>query len=209
MKIGIIGAGNVGTGLAKHLIPLGHEVMFSFSKDMTKLQETAKAFGASSASVEDAVAFADVVVLTTPYAAIEEALKQAGTPADRKILWDCTNALRPDMSGLLVGTTWSAAEEVQTQAPWARVVKAIPPFAEVLHSDRIALKGGPIGVFACSDDAQAKAVVSGLLQDMGVAITDAGPLMNARYAEPAAFLLVQLAYALGHGSRIGLALVAD
>lgn len=209
MKIGIIGAGNVGTGLAKHLVSKGHEVMFSFSKDPSKLEATARTFGASSGTVEATVAFADMVVLTTPYAAIAEALKQAGNPSERKILWDCTNALRPDMSGLVVGTTWSAGEEVQKQAPWARVVKAIPPFAEVLHSGQLALKGGLIGVFACSDDASAKATVSRLLEEIGVAVTDAGPLTNSRYAEPAAFLLVQLAYALGHGSRIGLALVAD
>lgn len=209
MKIGIIGAGKVGTGLAKHLVPMGHEVMFSFSKDIGKLQATAQAFGARMGSVAQAVAFADVVVLATPYAAIAEALGQAGAPADRKVLWDCTNALQPDMSGLVVGTTWSAAEEAQKHAPWARVVKGIPPFAELLHSDRLALKGGPIGVFTCSDDVQAKAQVSGLLNDIGMSVTDAGPLTNARYVEPAAFLLVQLAYRLGHGSRIGLALVSD
>lgn len=209
MKIAIIGAGNVGTGLAKHLVPMGHEVMFSFGKDMGKLQATARAWGAQAGSVAEAVQFADVVVLATPYAALAEALGQAGAPTQAKVLWDCTNALRPDMSGLMVGTTWSAAEEVQKLAPWARVVKGIPPFAEVLHSGELRLKGGSIGVFACSDDAPAKATVSALLQGIGVAVTDAGPLVNARYVEPAAFLLVQLAYVQGHGSRIGLALISD
>ncbi len=209
MKLGIIGAGNVGTGLAKHLIPMRHEVMFSFGKDAAKLSATARAYGATAGTVAEAVAFADVVVLATPYAAIAEALAQAGTPAQRKVVWDCTNALKPDMSGLAVGTTWSAAEEVQQRAPWARVVKGIPPFAETLHSDRLALNGGPVGVFVCSDDAPAKAEVAGLLSALGMAVTDAGPLKNARYVEPAAFLVVQLAYAMGRGSRIGLALVTD
>lgn len=210
MKIGIIGAGNVGTGLAKHLIPKGHQVMFSFSKDAAKLRATAEAFSATAGSVAEAVAFADIVVLTTPYAAIEQALAQADTVSGRKVLWDCTNALKPDMSGLVVGTTWSAAEEVSKLAPWARVVKGIPPFDEVLHSGNLQLRDGQrIGVFACSDDAEAKAVVSAVLEQMGLAVTDAGPLENARYAEPAAFLLVRLAYALGHGARIGLGLLSD
>jgi predicted dinucleotide-binding enzyme len=207
MKIAIIGAGKVGTGLAKYLVKQGHEVMFSFSREMAKLKATAQAFGASAGTVADAVEFADVVVLTTPYAAIADALEQAGAVTGQKVLWDCTNALKPDISGLVVGTTWSAGEEVQKLAPWARVVKGIPPFAEMLHSGNLQLKGGSVGVFVCSDDADAKALVSGLLGEIGVAVTDTGPLVNARYAEPAGFLLVQLAYALGQGTRIGLSLV--
>lgn len=210
MKIGIIGAGNVGTGLAKHLVPMGHEVMFSFGRDLAKLQATADAFGAAAGTVEEAVAFADVVVLATPYGATAAALGQVGAVAGPKVLWDCTNALKPDLSGLVVGTTWSAAEEVQKLAPWARVVKALPPFAELLHSDSIVLKGGQkVGVFACSDDGEAKSVVSDLLREIDLAVTDAGPLVNSRYVEPAAFLVIQLGYSLGHGTRIGLALVSD
>jgi 8-hydroxy-5-deazaflavin:NADPH oxidoreductase len=209
MKIGIIGAGKVGTGLAKHLVAQGHQVMFSFSKDKNKLQETAMAFGAAAGTVAEAVAFADVVVLTTPYVANAEALAQAGQVDGKKVLWDCTNALKPDMSGLLVGTTTSAAEEVQKLAPWARVVKAIPPFVQVLHSDNLQLKGGRIGVFTCGDDAAGKATVGSLLTSIGVEVTDVGPLTNARYTEPAGFLLVQLAYAQGMGARIGLSLVRD
>jgi 8-hydroxy-5-deazaflavin:NADPH oxidoreductase len=209
MKIGIIGAGKVGTGLAKHLVAQGHQVMFSFSKDKNKLQETAMAFGATAGTVAEAVGFADVVVLTTPYVANAEALAQAGQVDGKKVLWDCTNALKPDMSGLLVGTTTSAAEEVQKLAPWANVVKAIPPFAQVLHSGNLQLKGGRIGVFTCGDDAAGKAVVGSLLTSIGVEVTDVGPLMNARYTEPAGFLLVQLAYAQGMGPRLGLNLVRD
>jgi 8-hydroxy-5-deazaflavin:NADPH oxidoreductase len=44
---------------------------------------------------------------------------------------------------------------------------------------------------------------------LGVSVTDAGPLINARYTEAAGFLLVQLAYVQGMGARIGLNLVRD
>lgn len=209
MKIGIIGAGNVGTGLTKHLVPAGHEVMLSFSKDMAQLRAAAQALGASAGTVAEAVAFADVVVLCTPFAATAAALGQVGAVVGSKPLWDCTNALKPDMSGLAIGTTTSAGEEVQKLAPWAAVVKAIPPFAEVLHSGNTKLLGGAIGVFACSDNAAAKQVVSALLTALGVSVTDAGPLVNSRYAEAAGFLLIQLAYVQGLGARIGLGLVRD
>ncbi|WP_042875720.1 NAD(P)-binding domain-containing protein [Cupriavidus necator] len=60
MKIGIIGAGNVGTGLAKHLVPRGHDVMLSFSRDLGKLNADAAALGASVGTVAETVHFADV-----------------------------------------------------------------------------------------------------------------------------------------------------
>jgi 8-hydroxy-5-deazaflavin:NADPH oxidoreductase len=212
MKIGIIGAGNVGTGLTKHLVPAGHEVMLSFSKDLAQLRSAAEALGARAGTVAEAVAFADVVVLCTPYAATPVALAQISQETKiigKKPLWDCTNALKPDMSGLVIGTTTSAGEEVQKLAPWANVVKAIPPFAEVLHSGNLKLQGGEIGIFTCSDNVAAKQVVTGLLKTLSVSVTDAGPLVNSRYAEAAGFLLIQLAYAQGLGARIGLALHED
>jgi predicted dinucleotide-binding enzyme len=207
MKIGIIGAGNVGTGLSKLLRPKGHEIMLSFTKDANQLAQSAKSFGARSGSVSDAVGFGEVVVLATPWVVTKEALAQAGAPAGKKILWDCTNALKPDMSGLAIGTTTSAGEEIQRAAPWARVVKAIPPFAELMNTGDVRIGGKGVGTFVASDDAEAKRVVISLVQDLGAEPTDAGPLMNARYIEPAGFLLVQLAYVQGLGSKIGLSLL--
>jgi len=207
MKIGIIGAGNVATGLTKLLGPKGHEAMLSLSRDPSKLAETAQVFGTKSGSVQAAIAFGDVVVLATPWHATKEALAQAGIPANKKIVWDCTNALKPDMSGLAVGTTTSAAEEIQKAAPWARVVKAIPPFAELMHTGSVRVAGTPVGVFVASDDSAAKETVTSLVQDLGADPADAGPLANARYIEPAAFLLVQLAYVQGLGPKIGLSLL--
>jgi predicted dinucleotide-binding enzyme len=206
MKIGIIGAGNVGTGLTKLLSPKGHEIMLSFNKDPDKLVQTAKAFGAKSGSVADSVAFGDVVVIATPWVATKDAITQAGNPTDKKIVWDCTNALKPDLSGLAIGTTTSAAEEIQKAAPWARVVKAIPPFAEAMHSGSVRIGTKGAGVFIASNDAEAKRTVTILVQDLGAEATDVGPLTNARYIEPACYLIVHLAYMQGFGTKIGLSL---
>ena len=204
MKIGIIGAGNVGTGLTKLLTAKGHKIMLSFSRDAGKLAQTAKAFGAKSGDVAEAVAFGDVVVIATPWVVTMDAIAQAGSPGGRNIVWDCTNALKPDMSGLAIGTTTSAAEEIQKAAPWARVVKAIPPFAEAMHSGSVRIGTRGAGVFVASDDAEAKRIVTTLVQDLGAEATDVGPLTNARYIEPACYLVVHLAYMQGFGTKIGL-----
>lgn len=203
MKIGIIGAGSLGTALAKRLVPQGHQVMLSFSRDAAKLDETAKALGAESGTPADSARFGEVIALVTPWNAVETALGQAG-PLDGKIVWDCTNALAPDMTGLQIGTTTSGGEIVQSLVPRARVVKGIPPFAELLHSDDPTVNGVPAGCFLCGDDEDAKAIVRSLLAALPATVTDAGPLKNARYAEPIGFMAVQLAYTLGLGTRIAI-----
>ena len=207
MNIGIIGGGNVGTAIGKLLAAHGHQVVLSFSKDAAALAGTAAAMGAKSGTPADA-AQAEVVVLATPWAATAGALGEAGSLAGR-IVWDATNPLAPDMSGLVLGTTTSGGEEVARLAPGARVVKAIPPFAELMHSDNRLLDGRKPGVFVCSDDAEARQVVMGLVKQIGADPTDAGPLRNARYTEPLGMLLVQLAYVQGNGARIGAALLRD
>ena len=166
MKIGIIGAGNVGTGIAKHLIPHGHVVTLSFSTDVAQLATTARSIGALSGTPAEAARFADVVVFAVPWGVAQEALRQA-EPLDGKVIWDCTNSLKPDFSGLQIGTTTSAGEEVARMAPTATVVKAIPPFAEVLHGPPLP-KGAPKHTtFVCGDDAAAKRTVSELVRLIG------------------------------------------
>lgn len=209
MRIGIIGAGNVGTGLTKHLVAKGHSVMLSFSKDIQKLNTAAMALGAKVGTIAEAAQFGDVVVLATPWTVTTDALRQVGKVPQHKILWDCTNALKPDMSGLLLGTTTSGGEEVAKLAPWARVVKAIPPFAELMHSGSMTIGGGKPGVFVCGDDGSARETVASLVRDLGADAVIAGGITLSRYVEPANMLLVALAYGSGFGPRIGLNLRRD
>jgi len=71
------------------------------------------------------------------------------------------------------------------------------------------LNGSPTGVFVCGDDPAARSVICGLVNDIGAAPFDCGPLSLARYAEPAGMLLVQLAYLQGFGARIGMTLLHE
>jgi 8-hydroxy-5-deazaflavin:NADPH oxidoreductase len=210
MKIGIIGAGNVGTAIGKLLTRRDHEVLLSFSKTTDDLANAARAVGGNvqTGSVAEAAALGDVVVLSTPYVATADALKKAGNPKETKILWDCTNALTADRKGLAIGHTTSAAEEVQKLAPWARVVKGIPPSAYLMQSPNRLLEGRKVSVFLCSDDAAAKKMVSGLVTEIDADPLDAGELKNARYVEPAGYLVVQL-YMLGMGGRIGMSFLRE
>ena len=208
MRIGIIGAGRLGTAVARRLTANGHEVTLSFSRDAAKLQDAANAAGARSASVAEAIASAEVIVLATPWAATETALRQAGDLTGR-ILWDCTNPLKPDFSGLVLGTDISGGEMVAKWAAGARVVKAIPPFAEQLAVGEARVRGQAIAVFVCGDDPAARGAVAMLVADLGAEPVDAGPLSRAQVTEPLGLLMVQLAYQQGMGARIGVTLLRE
>jgi predicted dinucleotide-binding enzyme len=211
MKIGIIGAGNVGTGIGKHLAAKGHDIVVSFSKTPEALEKAAVIIGGGTkpGSPEQAVAHGDVVLLATPWGVTLETVGGLATPLAGKILWDTTNPLKPDMSGLQIGTDTSGGEEVAKAAPGALVVKAIAPFAEVLHSPSTLIAGVKPSVFVCGNDTGARKTVLSLIDDLDAGGVDAGPLSLARYAEPLGMLLVQLAYINGFGARIASVLVQD
>lgn len=210
MNIGIIGAGNVGTGIGKRLAANGHSIVVSFARTAEKVVAAAATIGgnARAGSPEEAVHHAEVVILATPWAATFDAVRSVAALLDGKIVWDTTNPLKANMSGLEIGTTTSGGEEIALAAPGARVVKAVLPFAEVLHSASMEIDGHLPGVFVCSDDAEARKVIAALIADIPAVGVDAGPLSLARYTEPLGMLLVQLAYVQGMGTRIGARLIS-
>jgi predicted dinucleotide-binding enzyme len=203
MKIGIIGCGNVGVTLARFWVKNGHQIMLSYSHDDAKLQRAAASVSkaAKTGTPREAAAFGDVVVLAVPWASVHNAMEAAG-PITNKILYTTVNALSPDKTGLVVGTTTSAAEEIAKLAPKANVVEALPPFAELLASGSTTVGGHQGTIFCCGGEPGAKSIVAGLVGETGVEVIDAGPLTAARFIEPAMMLLVRLAYVQGMGGKI-------
>jgi predicted dinucleotide-binding enzyme len=192
MNLGIIGAGSLGTALGERLGQAGHAVMFGGG---TSAKDAAARQRVEVGSNSDVAAFADVVILAVPFAALEAALADAGTLAGR-VVWSCVNALKPDLTGLAVGFDNSAAEEVARRARGARVVAAVPPFANAIAAPTLGYdRDLRPTVFVCGDDRAAKHTVEDLVRDIGAHPVDAGPLTAARYVEPAMMLLVSLAYA--------------
>ena len=192
MKLGIIGAGSLGTALGARLAHAGHAIMFGGG---ASAKDAAVRQSAEVGSNSEAAAFADVVILAVPFVAIDSALADAGALAGR-VLWSCVNALKPDLTGLAVGFNDSAAEEVVRRARGARVVAAVPPLASAIAAPPLAYDGDLApSMFVCGDDPVAKRIVEELVRDLGAHPVDAGPLTAARYVEPAMMLLVSLAYA--------------
>ena len=110
MNIVIVGSGNMGTALASRLVKGGHQVSI-VSKDSTHASALATKVGAQSAAAGSAARDADIVIVATPYAEAVPALRTLGDLRGKTVV-DITNPLTADYTGLTVGHTTSAAEEI-------------------------------------------------------------------------------------------------
>jgi 8-hydroxy-5-deazaflavin:NADPH oxidoreductase len=191
VKIGVIGSGSVGGGLARLWAAKGHQVMLSFARDEAKLAQKAAAMGAQVGSPAEAVAFGEVVVFAPPWSTVREAITAAGS-LDGKVLIDCTN----NMSGEDLQT--SGAEQIAALAPGAKVVKAFNTLFSALYEDIATAKERPDLVY-CGDDADAKGLAAELIRDAGLEPVDAGALSAAGEVEALARLVIGIAYNQGRG----------
>ena len=208
MNIGIIGSGNVGSGLGKLWAEKGHKLIFSFSRNPEKLKALAAAHNnASAGSPAEAVQQSEVILLSVRWETIGEAMKAAG-PLQGKVLIDCTNPLNAELTGLAIGHTSSAAEEIAKMAAGAKVVKAFNTvFADIYHSESRLFGSRLATMFYCGDDGDAKKTVVRLIRETGFEPIDAGPLRSSRYLEPLAMLMIQLGYGQGMGTNMATSLL--
>jgi predicted dinucleotide-binding enzyme len=207
MNIGIIGAGNMGSGLGKIWGMKGHEIIFSFSRSQEKLKSLAATLPKAKAGTPAEAAQSDVILLSTRWSDVPEALKQAGS-LNNRIVIDCTNPLKPDLSGLELGHTTSAAEEIARMAPGAKVVKAFNTAFAQVYEERSRLFGSRRATMLyCGDAAEAKSVVARLITDVGFDPVDCGPLTAARLIEPVAMLMITLGYGMKMGTNMALDLI--
>jgi len=174
MKIGIIGAGAIGTTLAKHLTEAGYKVVISNSRGGDTLLEKIKQIGGNiiAGSVQEA-AEADVVFLAVRWEHVQKVLSTISLKG--KILIDVTNASLPKFETAAPGSKTST-EVVSEWAKGAKVVKAFNTlFAQVL-AEKPQVDGGNRVIFYSGNDGDAKNVVSGIIDHIGFAGVDLGNL---------------------------------
>ena len=160
--IGIIGAGNIGSQLARLAVQHGHEVVIANSRGPETLQDLVSELGehARAATRDEAAAAGDIVVVTTPLAAIE------------------TIPVEPLVGKVVIDETTTTAELLQDHLRGARVVKAFNHIAATALTDEATPAGTPDrrALVVAGDDAEAKRVVSELIDQFGFDVVDAGPL---------------------------------
>ncbi len=206
MKIAIIGAGSVGKALGSTWAGKGHAIRYAarnVNSDRVRAAVAATP-GASAGAIAETVAWADAVMLATPWAGTQEALAAAGDFAGKPLL-DATNPLTPSF-GLALGHDDSGAEQVQRWAPSAKVVKIFNSTGAE-NMAQPAYPGGRAAMVHCGDDAHAKTVAAQLATDLGFEPLDLGGLADARYLEPAAMVWIKLAIMQKLGRNIAFSLL--
>jgi hypothetical protein len=205
MRVGILGSGLMGGKLGTLFARAGHDVVFSYARSEQKLKRLAREAGANAraGTPDEAAQDADAVLFAVHWSRVDDALKQAGDLSGKAIL-TCSLPMNADDTGLVVGHTASGAEELAKKIQRAKVVSAfgtVPSevFFGVFDAKRKARR--PSLVY-CGDDAGAKDVAATLIRDVGFDPVDAGPLRIARYMEPFALLMGQLAYEGDEGPEI-------
>jgi predicted dinucleotide-binding enzyme len=205
MKIGIIGAGDVGGTLGKSWRQRKHDVMFGVrniqSQNVQRLAQMDKSL--TFGNINDAVAFGDVILFAIPWTSIEETVR--GRNLSGKIVIDPTNPLTPDLRQLAFDDS-SVAERIANLAKGAKVVKAFNTIgAQTLNN--LIFGSNRADLFLCGDDTPSKRVVGELAADIGFDVVDIGSLANARMLENLALLWIELALRQELGPNIAFKLL--
>lgn len=197
MRIGILGSGLMGGKLGTIFARVGHEVVFSYARRQEKLKRLAEDAGgrARAGTPREAAQDADALLLAVHWLQVDDVLRQAGDLSG-KVIVTCSLPMDVGNTGLVISHTSSGAEELAKKVPKARVVSAfntVPSevFFGVYEARR---KANRPSLVYCGDDAKSKKIATELIRDVGFNSVDAGPLRIARYTEPFALLMGQLAY---------------
>lgn len=183
--IALIGTGNVGGALGPQFGTLGHDIIYGSREPARQDVQALVARSGDNATAmtpAEAAAAADIVVMATKWADAEVALKSLGDLSG-KIILDPNNAVRVDADGLRhLGVETSAAQMIQGWAPNSMVVKAFNTLsAETMANPESA--GGPVTIPIAGNDADAKAVVAGLVTGIGFEVVDMGDITAAHVIE--------------------------
>ena len=205
MRIGILGSGLMGAKLGTIFARAGHEVVFSYARSEEKLKQLARDAGgkARAGTPRDAANGADAVLLAVHWSRVDDVLKQAGDLTG-KVIVTCSLPMNAENTDLVVAHNSSGAEQLAAKAPGAHVVAAfqtVPSevFFPLFEAARDAAR--PSLVY-CGDEESSKRVAASLIRDAKFDPVDAGPLRIARYTEPFALLMGQLAYEGDEGPEI-------
>jgi predicted dinucleotide-binding enzyme len=197
MRIGILGSGLMGGKLGTIFARAGHEVVFSYARSEQMLKRLAKDAGknARAGTPAEAAAESDALLLAVHWSRVDDVLKRAGDLAS-KVIVSCSLPMNANNTGLVIADRSSGAEALAKKVPKARVVSAFNtvPSEVLLGVFESRRKARRPGLVYCGDDSRSKKIAADLIRDVGFDPVDAGPLRIARYTEPFALLVAQIAY---------------
>ena len=185
MDIGIIGSGQIGGTLTRRLTELGHQVKIANSRGPESLGDLAAETGASPATVEEAAGAKDIVIISIPEAAVPQLPLDALAKTSAVVI--DTGNYYPARDGKM-----AEIEAAPTESDWVSQVigrPVIKAFNNIVAHNLLtrgvpAGTAGRIGLPVAGDDASAKQLVMGLIEDLGFDAVDAGTLADSWRQQP-------------------------
>jgi predicted dinucleotide-binding enzyme len=187
MKIGIIGAGNIGGTLTRRLAALGHEVSVANSRGPETLRDLAAETGASAVSVTDAAREKDLVIVTIPEKNVPDLPDDLFADTGDVIVVDTGNYYPQQRDGRI-----AAIEDGMAESRWVeqQLGRAVIKAFNNIYADHLRDNGRPAGtpgriaLPVAGDDDSAKAVVMHLIDELGFDAVDAGSLDQSWRQQP-------------------------
>ncbi|WP_250453631.1 NADPH-dependent F420 reductase [Caballeronia sp. ATUFL_M2_KS44] len=189
MKIGIVGAGNIGQVLAERFTQCGHDVSIANSRGPASLRDVERTTGAKAVEAREAVKGAELVVVTIPEAKVPGLPKDlfAGVPANVVVV-DTGNYYPQQRDGRI-----EAIEKGMPESRWVEqqigrpVVKAFNNIyaAHLRKNGKPKGTAGRIALPVAGDDHRAKSVVMKLIDEIGFDAVDAGEIDDSWRQQPA------------------------
>jgi 8-hydroxy-5-deazaflavin:NADPH oxidoreductase len=206
LKIGIIGAGRIGGGLATLWVKAGHEVLVS-SRHPDQLADLVKSLGprARAGTPREAAVFGEVVLVSVPYGALPQVGRDLAKELAGKVVLDTGNPY-PERDGEMAvearkkGTGVASAELL----PGVRLVRAFNAINWRSLRSEAHRSGKPVAIPIAGDDAEALRVATRLVKDAGFEPVVVGPLARARLFDVGTPVYTQLLTADELRARLGM-----
>ncbi|WP_298159992.1 NAD(P)-binding domain-containing protein [Brevundimonas sp.] len=209
MRLGIIGAGNIGGTLGRHWVKAGHEVMFGVRSPQA-LQPLLQEFGARAhgGSGLDAAAFGDAVVFAGPYGAWPDVARENLAALSGKVVVDAANpypARDGSIAEAVAAMGRGSGAYTASLVPGARLVKAFNTVYWVDLRDEAGRPGERLAMPIAGDDADALSLVGVLADDAGFDPVIVGGLDESGALDPGSAIYAKSMTAAGVRAALGLA----
>jgi predicted dinucleotide-binding enzyme len=181
-RIGIIGSGHIGGTIGGLWIKKGHQVAFS-SRHPDELKPMVAELGslARAGTVEEAIAFGDVLFIAVPYGAVPQIGKDYSAAMKGKVMLDACNAVSA-RDGAVADEVEQTGIGVTTQKyfPGVRIVRAFNTMSYMIFAREANRPDPKLAVPIAGDDPQAVQIAASLVRDAGFDPVVVGKLADAR-----------------------------
>jgi predicted dinucleotide-binding enzyme len=201
VKIAVLGSGNIGSTLGAKWITAGHKVAFGVRNPTSaKTKSALSRIGAPAKvdTIENAIRFADVVVLAIPANAVEEMMAEHGAKLNGKIVIDTTNRFGASVVNNIA--------PIAAAAPRATIYRAFNSLGWENFAEPV-IDGEQLDLFYCGPEGESLPIVEHLIADIGLRPVRVGGIETAPIVDSIGSLWVTLVFGQHKGRRMGFRLL--